>query len=270
MQRQMRCRTFFDASQRRTNRGYQQTKRLMDRHISFRTFEPIYEAILDDLGFDRAADERARDIAAEFAQPFDERRLSVLDGASVAVVGAAPSLASELQSFDWSAVDSVVAASTAVDMLADHGIDVDLMVTDLDKNVETAHELTHSETPVAAHAHGDNIPALREWLPAFDSASTLVTTQAEPRGPVANFGGFTDGDRAAFIADAFGARELRFVGWQFDDPSVDPLKARKLRWAEQLLYWLERRRGERFGVLDGRRAALFDDPTKLSTAIEQP
>jgi len=139
------------------------------------------------------------------------------------------------------------------------------MVTDLDKNVETAQELTHEGTPVAAHAHGDNIPTLREWLPRFDPASTLVTTQAAPRGAVENFGGFTDGDRAAFIADSFGARELVFLGWEFDDPSVDPLKARKLRWAEQLLYWLEGRRGERFAVLDGRRESLANDPSTFST-----
>jgi len=233
---------------------------------SFRAFEPIYEAILSDLGFDRAADEQARDVAAEFATPFEADRLSTLDGATVAVVGAAPSLDDELSAFDPDSVDAIVAASTAVDTLADHGVRVDLMVTDLDKNVETAHELTHSETPVAAHAHGDNIPALSEWLPQFDPDWTLVTTQAEPRGAVENFGGFTDGDRAAFIAAAFGASELRFVGWEFDDPSVDPLKARKLQWAEQLLYWLERQRGERFGVLDGRREGLFEDPTQLSTA----
>ncbi|MFO7832687.1 MAG: 6-hydroxymethylpterin diphosphokinase MptE-like protein [Halohasta sp.] len=232
---------------------------------SFREWEPIYEAILADLGFDRAADETARDVAAEIAQPFDRGQLARLDGATVAVVGAAPSLSTELTAFDPASVDAVVAASTAVDVLADHGIGVDLMVTDLDKNVETARELTHGGTPVAAHAHGDNIPTLREWLPRFDPGSTLVTTQAEPRGPVANFGGFSDGDRAAFIADAFGAAEFRFVGWAFDDPSVDPLKARKLRWAEQLLYWLERRRDERFSVLDGRRESLAEEPSAFST-----
>ncbi|MFC6736148.1 hypothetical protein ACFQEQ_07845, partial [Halolamina salina] len=73
---------------------------------------------------------------------------------------------------------------------------------------------------------------------------------------VRNFGGFTDGDRDAFLADALGAGELRFVGWQFDDPDVGELKARKLHWAERLLYWLETRRGERFVVLDGRREEL--------------
>jgi len=237
----------------------------MRSSISFPAWEPIYEAILSDLGFDRSADETARDVAGELAQRFDHSRLSQLDGATVAIVGAAPSLSTELAGFDPTAVDAIVAASTAVDVLADHGIAVDLMVTDLDKNIETARRLTHSETPVAAHAHGDNIPTLREWLPEFDPEWTLVTTQAEPRGPVGNFGGFTDGDRAAFIADAFGAADLEFLGWAFDDPSVDPLKARKLRWAEQLLYWLERRRGERFDILDGRRASLAEDPATFST-----
>ena len=42
----------------------------------------------------------------------------------------------------------------------------------------------------------------------------------------------------------------------FDDPGVGPTKRRKLAWAERLLYWLERRRGERFDVLDGRREAI--------------
>jgi uncharacterized Rossmann fold enzyme len=75
---------------------------------------------------------------------------------------------------------------------------------------------------------------------------------------VYNVGGFTDGDRAAFLADHCGADRLTFLGWDFDDPEVGPMKRRKLAWAERLLYWLERRRGERFGVLDGRRDAIDD------------
>jgi uncharacterized Rossmann fold enzyme len=237
----------------------------MSDSLAFAKWEPIYEAILADFGFDRTADERARDVATEFAATFDHDRLAAFTDATVAVVGAAPSLAAELAQFDPDSVDAVVAASTAVDVLADVEIGVDLMVTDLDKNPEIARELTQSGTPVAAHAHGDNIPAVREWLPQFDSQHTLVTTQAAPRDAVENLGGFTDGDRAAFLADAFGAADLRFLGWQFDDPDVDPMKARKLQWAEHLLYWLERRRDDRFGVLDGRRDALATDLTTLTT-----
>jgi len=222
--------------------------------VNFNAFEPVYESILADFGFERAADERARDAAAALSTPFPLDRFEDWDGKTVAVAGAAPCLADEVAAAR--AADVVVAASTAVDVLRDRGVAVDCMVTDLDKNPDTAAELTRDGTPVAAHAHGDNVPAVREWLPRFDAEWTLATTQAAPVGPVRNTGGFTDGDRAAFLADHVGADRLVFPGWDFDDPDVNPMKARKLTWAARLLRWLERRRGEQFGVLDGRRAEL--------------
>jgi uncharacterized Rossmann fold enzyme len=222
--------------------------------MEFHTWEPVYEAILADFGYDRAGDERARDELAELTEPFDLSRLSRFAGATVAVAGAGPSLSREVAVA--TRADIVIAASTAADVLADAGVAVDLLVTDLDKNVETARALTADGVPVAAHAHGDNRDLLTEHVPRFDGEHVLPTTQAAPAGPVRNLGGFTDGDRAAFLADHLGAAELRFVGWDFDDPSVGPAKAKKLDWAERLLYWLERRRGERFDVLDGRRDGI--------------
>lgn len=222
--------------------------------MNFDDWEPIYEAILADFGFGREADERARDVLAELAVPFDTGRFADVVGSTVAIAGAGPSLAAELDAA--AAADVVFAASTAADVLRDAGISVDLMVTDLDKNPETAVALTREGVPVAAHAHGDNVPAVREWVPKFDREHVLATTQAAPLGPVVNYGGFTDGDRAAFVADEFGAGELVFVGWDFDDPAVDAMKAKKLQWAERLLRWLEVRRGERFSVLDGRREEI--------------
>ncbi|MFC7201918.1 6-hydroxymethylpterin diphosphokinase MptE-like protein [Haloferax namakaokahaiae] len=218
--------------------------------MRFREWEPVYRQILDSLGFERAGDEEARDELAALARPFDRSRLAWA-GETVAICGAAPSLASELDVLDD--VDVVVAASSAADVVREAGYPVDLMVTDLDKNPETVVELTIGGTPVAVAAHGDNIPAVREWVPKCDLDNVLATTQAEPVGPVVNWGGFTDGDRAAFVADELGAGELRFAGWDFDDPTVDSMKAKKLRWAARLLAWLERRRGERFSILDGRR-----------------
>ncbi|PAU84540.1 hypothetical protein CK500_03225 [Halorubrum salipaludis] len=222
--------------------------------MNFETFEPVYEAILADFGFDRAADERARDVAAELATPFPLDRLGDWRGETVAVAGAAPRLSEDVEVARDA--DVVVAASTAADVLRDRGVAVDCMVTDLDKNPETAAALTREGVPVAAHAHGDNLLAVREWLPRFADGATLATTQAAPVGPVRNLGGFTDGDRAAFLADHVGAGRLVFPGWDFDDPDVEPMKARKLDWAARLLRWLERRRDERFGVLDGRREEL--------------
>jgi hypothetical protein len=221
--------------------------------MNFEDWEPIYREILDDFGFDRAADEAARDQLATMVRPFDESRLDCR-GRTVAVVGAAPSLADEI---DLAAdADVVFAASTAADVCLDAGVAVDCMVTDLDKNPETGAALTASGTPVAVHAHGDNRPALAEWVPEYLATEILPTTQSAPRGPVVNHGGFTDGDRAAFLADALGAARLVFPGWDFDDPTVDRAKRRKLDWAARLLALLERRRGERFDLLDGRREDL--------------
>lgn len=224
--------------------------------MEFQTWEPVYEALLDAFGYPREGDERARDrLAAVLGdqETYDPAGLP-LAGETVAIAGAGPSLDAELDRA--AGADRVLAASTAADRLREAGVTVDAMVTDLDKNPETGREFTHEGTPVFVHAHGDNVPSVESVVPEYDVAFVVPTTQAAPTERVHNFGGFTDGDRAAFTADHFGAAKLRFVGWDFEDPTVAPEKAEKLRWAERLLRWLERRRGERFGVLDGRRDGL--------------
>ena len=227
--------------------------------MNFEAWEPVYESICSDFGYPRTGDERARDAIAAYATPFDFERLDVA-GREVAIVGAAPSLPGEVDRV--ADADRVFAASTAADVVREAGYDLDLLVTDLDKNPETVVELTRAGTPVAAHAHGDNVPLVEAWVPRCDSDHLLATTQAAPVEAVYNFGGFTDGDRAAFLADELGAERLRFVGWDFDDPDVSAAKARKLAWAERLLHLLERRRGERFDVLDGRRDGVDPIPMR--------
>ena len=224
--------------------------------MDFDTWKPVYERILADFGFPRAADERARDLLDEFVADADTLTPGALDftGQRVAVAGAAPSLPDELDRARDA--DVVVAASDAATVCREHDVVVDCMVTDLDEWGDVARTLTAAGTPVAVHAHGDNEPALRERVPDLALDAVLPTTQAGPAGPVYNTGGFTDGDRAAFLADHCGAADLVFVGWDFDDPDLGPMKRRKLVWAERLLRWLERRRGERFAVLDGRRDAI--------------
>ena len=226
--------------------------------MRYDTWRPVYESILDSLGYEADGDERARDELAVRCEPFDHRTLAHVRGATVAICGGADSLGDELAVARRA--DVVVAASVAADTLREARVGVDLMVTDLDKNPDTARYLTRESVPVAAHAHGDNIDLVRRELPGFDDAFVLPTVQCAPTGPTENFGGFTDGDRAAFIADAFGAEELRFAGWEFDDPTVSTEKRRKLDWAARLLYWLERRRGEQFDVLDGRRGDVTLPP----------
>lgn len=227
--------------------------------MDFDEWEPAYEAILADFGFDRAADERSRDLLADLVADAETFPVSALDvgDRTVAVAGAAPTLESELDLVRNA--DAVFAASTAADRLVDAGLDPDCVVTDLDKHAGFVREATRTGTPVAVHAHGDNEDLIGDVVPDCDVSRVVPTTQAAPVGPVCNFGGFTDGDRAAFLADHLGAGSLAFPGWDFDDAAVGPAKARKLNWAARLLRWLERRRGERFDVLDGRRADIDAD-----------
>jgi uncharacterized Rossmann fold enzyme len=219
--------------------------------MEFHDWAPAYRAVLATFGYGRAGDERARDELAARTTGFDLSRLDHIRDATVAVAGAGQGL--ERAARRAAEADAVLAASTAADRLADVGVDVDCVVTDLDKHAGRVRAFTAREVPVAVHAHGDNRDLLAQHVPRLVDEHVLPTTQAAPLGPVRNFGGFTDGDRAAFLADHLGAAELRFVGWTLDDRTVGAEKARKLAWAERLLYWLERRRGERFGLLDGRR-----------------
>jgi uncharacterized Rossmann fold enzyme len=224
--------------------------------MNFEDWNPVYEAVLRDFGFPRAADEAVRDRLVEVLTDGAPLALEAVSfaGETVAIAGAGPSLDEQLSVVDDA--DSVVAASAAADVLRSAGRPVDCMVTDLDKTPATARDLSIDGVPVAVHAHGDNRPAIEEFVPTFATSSILPTTQAAPADPVVNTGGFTDGDRAAFLADHLGATRLVFPGWDFDDDSVSATKRRKLGWAERLLYWLERRREERFAVLDGRRDAI--------------
>lgn len=218
----------------------------------FEQWEPIYETILEDFGYDRRTDERARDRLATVVSKGDPLSPDDLDlEGTVAICGAAANLVDELDVARRA--DRVIAASTAADVCLDGDVTVDCMVTDLDKNPDTAQTLSQGGTPVAVHAHGDNLAAIERHVPEFGLDAVVATTQAEPHPPVYNPGGFTDGDRGAFLADNCGADRLVFPGWSFDDPSVDPEKKKKLRWAERLLGLLEERRNERFRLLDGRR-----------------
>ena len=110
--------------------------------MEFETWEPAYEAILAEFGYDRAGDERARDLLAELLAgtvTLDPTEIAVA-GATVAVAGAAPRLEEDLALAREA--DAVFAASTAARCLRERGIAVDCLVTDLDGHPETARALT--------------------------------------------------------------------------------------------------------------------------------
>ena len=103
---------------------------------------------------------------------------------------------------------------------------------------------------IAVHSHGDNLDAVVKYAPFF--SNVIGTTQAQPVGNIYNFGGFTDGDRAIFLAVALGASEITLAGMDFGDivtrysrpnlktdlAEADEFKKKKLMYAARLTQWI--------------------------------
>lgn len=214
--------------------------------MKFSEWKPFYTEILADFGYSREADWESAQALNRYLEPFNIKRLhEIFDGQQVVIAGDAPSLLDEWNEKHQNRV--IVAADAACQRLQEHGVVPDVVCTDLDGAPEIAAQLTNKESIAVVHAHGDNEELVQEWMgdSEFDIENVVGTTQTEPFGKLHNFGGFTDGDRAAILADEFNASKIKLVGFDFTDSSVGSEKARKLEWARRLIEHLEEKRGEK-------------------------
>ncbi|MDP3563794.1 MAG: DUF115 domain-containing protein [Methanoregula sp.] len=199
--------------------------------MEFKDWEPHYCEILAYFGFDRAGDEEAARLLASLLPRDNLLSLAALTCDNpVTVCGNAPCLKDELDKING----VVFAADAAADVLDAAGIRPDAVFTDLDGASDRLLELNREGTIVVVHAHGDNIALLKHWVPLF-KGPVVGTTQSTPLPHVHNFGGFSDGDRAVFVANELGAEPITIIGFDLDDKEVDPVKRGKLIWARKLL-----------------------------------
>lgn len=198
--------------------------------MEWSAWEPTYTRILDDFGFDRAADEAARDELAKLLAGRPRPDLvglrTRLAGREVAIAGPRQVLLPDIP------VLATDAAFWAFDVAA-------AIVTDLDGDVAAQARANARGVPLFVHAHGDNRETLARVVPTLRGL-VQGTTQAEPADDIANFGGFTDGDRACCLAAHLGASGLALAGFDWDAPAPKPgrdpeVKRRKLRWARAIV-----------------------------------
>ncbi|HYA10366.1 MAG TPA: 6-hydroxymethylpterin diphosphokinase MptE-like protein [Thermoplasmata archaeon] len=219
--------------------------------MRYELWAPRYEALRADLGYPFEREELA---AATLERLLPDRarrdplaRLAPrVVGRTVVVVGLAPGAGPPPV---WrlppsTPAPSVVAADGAARTCLDAGLVPSIVVTDLDGPVPAEVEANGRGAVVVVHAHGDNVPALERWVPEFPG-ELAGSWAGPPRGYLLDVGGFTDGDRAAYLADALGARRVLLWGFDRDtvdeaDPEARERKRRKLRWAERLLEELAR------------------------------
>jgi uncharacterized Rossmann fold enzyme len=165
----------------------------------------------------------------------------------------------------------LIAADGATTVCLDAGLTPDLITTDLDGPVASETSANAKGAFVVVHAHGDNREAVERWVPDF-SGELAGSWAGPPRSGLLDVGGFTDGDRAAFLADHLEARSILLWGFDFDrvaetDPLARDRKRAKLRWAKRLLGWLAQRHPGRLHLwsADGTIAPFPAQPPDQAT-----
>ena len=226
--------------------------------MEFGLWEKYYTEILDDFGFSREMDEKSAKLLDEILS--EEGCLTLDDLSQIVgfsdkyiVFGAGPSLKEHVQKLmdEYDLKEYVlVAADGATTALIEERLVPDIIATDLDGKLDDILLSNIRGANVIIHAHGDNIDKIVDFTPFF--TNVLGTTQAQPLGNIYNFGGFTDGDRALFLAVALGAKEIVLAGMDFGDivtkysrpnlPDVlakaDEFKKKKLDYAEKFTNWI--------------------------------
>jgi uncharacterized Rossmann fold enzyme len=140
-----------------------------------------------------------------------------IEGKDVLIFGAGPSLLQSLHDIIANGIRidalTLIACDGASQALIEHGIKPDIVVTDLDGNHEYLLTSDTLGAVMVVHAHADNVNLMRYMVPKL--RNIIATTQVKPLHNVYNFGGFTDGDRAVFLASEFNARSIILAGMDF-------------------------------------------------------
>jgi len=211
-------------------------------------WEPWYLRIAERLGLSREEDERAARLLSEaFPPPRLEELAERVRGRECVVLGAGPSLEEDLSRLRKAGkLDVTLLSADGATSAVMRFRTPEVVVTDLDGRVEDQEEAWRRGAWLVVHVHGDNWRAVREFLEKRRGYERLLgTTQVKPVGRLLNFGGFTDGDRAAFLAWELGASRIYLAGMdlgeevgRYSGKKGGARKREKLRICGELLSWL--------------------------------
>lgn len=195
-----------------------------------------------DMGTDEAAAKILNDL---LPKPELKKLVGLIKGKECIVFGAGPSLDDDLQKLERAGFLSktLIAADGATSAVLKYR-NPEIIVTDLDGDVGDQLKAWRQGSWLVVHGHGDNITQVKKTAPALNER-VIGTTQIKPFGKLFNFGGFTDGDRAAFMAHEIGASKIWLAGMDLGTEigrhSGDKNRGHKLIKLEicgELLSWL--------------------------------
>lgn len=214
--------------------------------MDYNEWKKYYNQILLDFGYSEKEDEKSAVLLSELLQG---KKLgthkdlnNMISNRDVCVFGAGNSLQDDAKKVKKeNAV--FISADTATSLIMEKNIVPDIIVTDLDGLVEDQVTANKKGATVVIHAHGNNMDKLKQHIPMFDG-KLIGTTQSKPFDSIYNFGGFTDGDRAVYLADHFCAKKIFLAGFDFENvgkySKSKELKMKKLKWAKRLIEKIDR------------------------------
>lgn len=219
--------------------------------MQFINWFPYYQEIREEFGYSTEKDQKAAYLLSRLIKKKSlglKKLGKKINGKDVLVIGAGPSLDDNIDFIRKNKRYVKIVADGAVEALITNRIKPDIVVSDLDGNPTFLKKAENLGALMVIHAHGDNEKAIEKLIPKFKGV--IGTTQVMPVENVYNFGGFTDGDRSAFMAEEMGAKSIILVGMDLTEQStkyskgnsVDKkLKAKKLKRAKILLELLARK-----------------------------
>jgi hypothetical protein len=215
-------------------------------NVRWGIWRPWYKEIVARLNLDERADRAAAKILnCLLPEPDLKKFIRLLQRQECIVFGAGPSLDEDLKKLQrMGYLNKVLIAADGATSAVIKYRNPDIVVTDLDGDIGDQLEGWRCGSWLVIHAHGDNIAQVRGILPKLNER-TIGTTQVKPFGILCNFGGFTDGDRAAFMAHELGASKIYLAGMdlgtrlgRYSGIKDTNRKLVKLKICKELLSWL--------------------------------
>ncbi len=214
--------------------------------MDWELWKPKYKKIVEELDLDEAEDREAAKILESLVPEMDLSDLEKkIRGKECLIFGAGPSLVEDLERVeDTGWFDKVlISVDGATSAVLDYKIP-DIIVTDLDGDVEDQIRAWEKGSWIVIHGHGDNIEKIRNLVPQFNER-IIGTMQVDKPPTLYNFGGFTDGDRAAFMAHELGGSKIFLAGMdlgkkigKYTGKTEEKKKLKKLKICKDLLSWL--------------------------------
>lgn len=141
---------------------------------------------------------------------------SLISGKRIVIAGAGPSILDDIDKYlkIKSPNDIIISSDGATKALLEKNIYPHIIVTDLDGNPESLIKAYGEGSHFIVLCHGDNIDKVKYYRDKL--GNIFITSQVYSIPPyILDLGGFTDGDRAVYIATRFNAEEIILIGMDF-------------------------------------------------------